>query len=427
VAHFQIAHDPVGNPTQITTTRGAKSQPVGYRYGEADRLTSVCYGATSCTGKPTGTIGYTYDPVGNRTAQTLTGSAGNSTTRYSYDAADELTRLSFDGKGNNGRQQTVAYDAQGNLIESGADWFSYNLDRTKASATLAAAPPGTPTTPRGSASPPPPVPRSATSAGTSTRACPGSRWTVRPPAAHRRPSGASWPASRGRRWRCSRAASTRCCPTRGGVAAIVAPDGGAQAEYDYDPFGAARTNGTAGSASGSDNPLRFAGAYQDPTLGDGYSFPARDHAPATGRFDSVDPVRPSWRVPAVSTYAYVADRPTTSSDPSGRSTDRWLDAAEAAALPQLDARYGMFNVYAGDVRPFFRGTFAGQICVPTIGATGRRGRMWLTGRPGGAANGVDVSTGTTSTEDEGATAGAQPANAVRTPTTGAADGSIPAP
>lgn len=60
-----------------------------------------------------GSIGYTYDPVGNRTQQTSTSPAITSGT-FGYDADDRLT--------------TDVYDANGNTIDSGGQGITYDFE-----------------------------------------------------------------------------------------------------------------------------------------------------------------------------------------------------------------------------------------------------------------------------------------------------------
>ena len=103
----------------------------------------------------------------------------------------------------------------------------------------------------------------------------------------------------------------------GGVADVVSGAGDSKASYDYDPFGNARTDGTASGTSTVDNPIRFTGHYQDAGLGDQYSTLARVYDPATGRFGGVDPAAAPLNTPATSSYAYVGSKPTVYTDPSG--------------------------------------------------------------------------------------------------------------
>jgi len=367
VARFQVARDPVGNPTGVTTTRGSRSQAVAYTYDAADRLLAACYGASSCGSGAANAIRYEYDRVGNRQKQVLSGSAGNSTTAYTYDAADRLTKTKVKAGGKE-TEQSLTYDPMGNLTGSGAASFTYNLDHTTASATVAGS-----TTRYG---------YDATGLRISATGGSGTRtwgWDVNGaepqlatetlPAGTTRDfvPGGPEPTDLGL---VSGGVTVLLPDLQDGVAAAVGPDGATAAEYDYDPFGNPRGNGTATATSTVDNPLRFASQYQDATLGDRYAFQARDYDPATGRFDSVDPVPPGTRVPSVSPYAYVGDQPTVLGDPTGASSNKLHDAAEAAALTQLYARYHMFNVYGGDVAPTLRGV-PGQICVTTVRLTPR--------------------------------------------------------
>jgi RHS repeat-associated protein len=104
----------------------------------------------------------------------------------------------------------------------------------------------------------------------------------------------------------------------GGVADVLSPQGRTLAAYVYDRYGNPRTDGTAGNTPSTvDSPVRFAGMYQDATLGGQYSTPLRTYDPTTGRFDSTDPVATLAGRPAVSAYAYAADRPVTDRDPTG--------------------------------------------------------------------------------------------------------------
>jgi RHS repeat-associated protein len=110
----------------------------------------------------------------------------------------------------------------------------------------------------------------------------------------------------------------------GGVADVLSPESTPLAAYDFDPYGNPRTDGTAGSTSSTvDNPFRFAGMYQDPTIGSRYSTPLRAYDPSTGRFGGTDPVSTPAGRPAVRAYTYVADRPVTDRDPTGAEPCSW--------------------------------------------------------------------------------------------------------
>jgi RHS repeat-associated protein len=377
VARYQIDRDPVGNPATVTTTRGDAAQAVAYAYDESNRVTASCYGVRTCEGQPTDAVTYRYDDVGNRRSQTLTGSAGSGTTKYSYDAADQLTEAktaSPDAAGHHESTVTFGYDSQGNLIRSGSDTFAYNLDHTMASATVAGKTVGF----------------SYDGQGLQLDAISGSGTEVTSRARQYDING-TLPQLALETTDKGATSSTRgflndqgqlplatlvdgevnsfAPDWLGGVADVLGPDGAPLAAYDFDPYGQPRTNGTAAGvgAAGSDNPVKFAGGYQDPQLGSQYSFPARAYDPGTGRFGGVDLATRPLRAPASSTYGYVEGRPTVFRDPSGASANADHDEAQALALEQLDALYGSFNVYADDVpgRQILQGR-AGRICPPTV-------------------------------------------------------------
>jgi RHS repeat-associated protein len=70
------------------------------------------------------------------------------------------------------------------------------------------------------------------------------------------------------------------------------------------------------AATGPKNPLQFAGAYQDSSLGEGnYYLRARNYNPGTGRFTATDPMPDS--LTAISSYAYVDSNPVARTDPTG--------------------------------------------------------------------------------------------------------------
>ncbi|HEY9476262.1 MAG TPA: DUF6531 domain-containing protein [Mycobacteriales bacterium] len=358
VARYQItSRDAVGNPLGLTTIRGTLSQQTAYTYDVANRLTAECIGV-DCGTSATGKIAYTYDRTGNRLSQTLSGSAGDSQTAYTYDSAHQLTNTSVTTPGGTSSTAYV-YDPSGNLVQAGADTFTYNLDRTLASASVG----GTTTQYTYDAQG---IQLSATSqqGGTQTKS---RTWQTDvnaslPMLSAETTSEGGVTATRGflvgpqgsaLGMLTGGQADSYVPDWLGGVADVLPASGAPLASYDYDTFGAQRSNGTAGGTSTVDNPIRFAGGYQDSTLGDRYSTLARVYDPATGRFNGTDPVPQRLRDPGNSPYNYVGDRPTMYRDPSGASPCPGApgadpvhsDAVELASW-QLDARYGSWNVYA---------------------------------------------------------------------------------
>jgi len=319
VARYQLNRDAVGNPTGITTTRGTASQHVAYTYDVFDRLTAACVGA-DCGAASTGTIAYSYDEVGNRLSQTLSGSAGNSQTTYAYDSASQLTGSTVTTPGGT-TSATYLYDRMGNVVQAGPDTFSYNLDHTVASATVGGSATAYAYDGQG-------IQISATTAGAAqTRTWQTDVNNALPQLATESVTTGGATTSRGFVSTPDLAplglltggqTDSYALDTVGGVATVVNPAGSTMAAYDFEPFGSRRSDGTAaGTPTSVTNPIQFAGGYQDTTLGARYSTLARVYDPAAGRYNGVDPVTQSFNEPAVSPYAYVADRPTVSRDPSG--------------------------------------------------------------------------------------------------------------
>jgi RHS repeat-associated protein len=93
------------------------------------------------------------------------------------------------------------------------------------------------------------------------------------------------------------------------VIALVSTSGTITNSYTYDPWG------TVIASSGSAwNPFTFHGTYREPALGM-YLAGARYYQPASARFTQLDP-HPK-KLLTINRYAYAANDPVNSSDPSG--------------------------------------------------------------------------------------------------------------
>ena len=369
---FTVQRNAAGDPTVITTARGDATQDVAYAYDARHRLTSACYQATTCTDKTSaaGRIDYKYDDVGNRLSQTLSGSLGKVRTSYDYDSADQLLAAS------NGKDTIrYGYDAMGNQSLAGPDKFSYQLDHSMSSATVGGSTTDFVNDAHG-------LQLTATT-GSSTR-----RWdwdvnnSVPQVAGETRTGGSSdsslgFVDGPGGRLAVLDAGQQAGAHTvgpdwLGGTASLFSPGGATEAGYDYDPYGRARTDGTAGSATPTvTSPIQFDGGYADDLLGDRYSFPARTYDPSTGRFSGTDPVAAAPGSAAGSAYAFVGDRPTQLVDPSGAAPydpadQATHDDALRLALWQLDARYGPQNVYGDVPERRMLNNVVGRIRVDTV-------------------------------------------------------------
>ena len=310
LSQFDRTFDAVGNPTRIDTTRGGATTSEVFDYDPADRLTQWCQG-TTCAGA-TASIGYTYDPVGNRLTQTRTGLSNPGVTNYSYDNADQLTGTS--GAGGN---VSYTYDPLGNMTAQGATTFTYDLASRMTSTTTG----GVVTGYRydGDSKR---VDRS-TNGTVDTRyvwdqandlselvAEQNAAGTVQRRYVHG-PTGPAWMSTPTGQF----SPDTHHVYHRdlmGSVTDLTTIAGASVATYTYEPFGA-ELSVTAGAPA---NPLRFTGEYLDTETQD-YHLRARQYDPATGRFGATDPVTPPMNRQWVNPYAYANQMPGVYTDPSG--------------------------------------------------------------------------------------------------------------
>ncbi|GAA2523167.1 hypothetical protein GCM10010201_21830 [Pilimelia columellifera subsp. columellifera] len=358
VTQFDLAPDPVGNPQRIDTTRDGVRETVGYAYDKVNRVEAACYASADCKADTgTGRISYTYDEVGNRRSQTRTGNAGDDVTTYGYDDANQLNWQSVKPKTGQAVRTEYGYDVRGNQTRDGAGTATYNLDNTLASATVS----GRTTN------------YAYDAAGLRLTATTGSgqqpstqrfAWDVNGALPHI----AVDTTVNGRGEELSRrgfvygadddplalldpkaGVHSYVHDWLGGVADLIAPGGKVVESYDYDPFGNPRTGPRpaaatqpAPSASAAPtktaaapvNPLRYTGAYQDSSSGEGnYFLRARNYSPGTGRFTATDPM-PS---DAGSQYAYGNNNPISNTDPTGMRPIEGNDGPARPSTPATNA------------------------------------------------------------------------------------------
>ena len=289
---YAYTYDAANNRTSATSAAGTER----YTLDALDRLTNVTY--------PNGdTAAYTYDATGNRLTATVN---GTTTATYTYDDADQLTS---DGT------QTYAYDANGNLTAAGADAFTWDWADRLASATTGGA---TTTYAYDGAG--------ARVGKTSNGATAAYLWD--------RAGGLPQLASDGATTYLQAGGATEELDAAGGPRYTLADAlgstrgvtdgaGALLGTTDYAAFGAVRAQ------TGAQSALGYTGEQRDAETGFTY-LRARYADPATGRFLSADTVQPNAPgTQGYNRYAYVANNPTTWTDPSGQV------ATAVAAAPFL--------------------------------------------------------------------------------------------
>jgi RHS repeat-associated protein len=242
-----------------------------------------------------GVWAHTYDANGNRQAATANGTP---TATYIYDAADQLTS---DG------MLAYSYDANGNLTAAGADSFTWDWADRMASATVGGA-----TT-------------SYTYDGDGTRVAKTSGGTTTP-YLWDRAGGLEQLASDGTTTYVQAGGGTEeldasgtptyhLADALGSTRGVTDGAGALIGTADYDAFGAVR------NSTGVSSQLGYTGEQHDAETGFTY-LRARYANPTTGRFLSADSVQPNAPgTQGYNAYAYVANNPTTWTDPSGHMAE----------------------------------------------------------------------------------------------------------
>jgi RHS repeat-associated protein len=278
VAAFTYTLDASGNRTSMTTAGATET----YTINELNQLTRVDLPGGS-------SIAYTYDLAGNRRTKT----AGGVTTTYGYDDASRLTSAGA---------ATFTYDAEGNRLTGGGSTFTYDeLGRLSGvsggglSLTYQVDGDGL---------------RSGSTTGGTTRRY---LWDRGTPGGQLLSDGVATYLQAGSELLAQATGGSTTYPlgdALGSVRAITDGAGTVVGTAGYDAFGA-RT-----SPTGVSSAFGFAGSYTDAS---GLPYlRARSLDPATGVFLSTDPMRPGAPgVVGYNPYSYVANNPTTWTDPNG--------------------------------------------------------------------------------------------------------------
>jgi len=305
-----ITRDNIGNPTQIVTNRGGKSETRSYLYDSVDRLQAICYVAkASCTGAPAATQYWTYDKNGNRLTE-KNGTAAGTTTNYTYDVADQLTTSKL------GTASAVGYtyDADGNMLSNGQTSWSYGLDNRVRSATTGST---TATFTRDAAGR---VVAVASPAGTVQY-----QWDLGGTVPVLAASTAAGTVTSYRYDPLGRLAAITASGTTvtvghdaiGTATDMVATTGALVRSYDYTPFGVARAAvGAPATPSGPTSAVSYGGLLVTADAST-LTAPNRSYLTGLGRWTGVDPVGAPTGDNYTTPYAYVSNAPTRYVDPLG--------------------------------------------------------------------------------------------------------------
>jgi RHS repeat-associated protein len=326
-------YDAIGNRTAMTV---AGQTPVAYSYDNANRLTTQTQG--------TSTVTMTYDNANRQSS--LTAPDGIIQT-YTYDAANQLTAISYAkgaatlgnlayGYDRSGRQITTSgswartnippvvsstsynaaneltkwgganltYDANGNLTGDGTDTYTWNTrDQLVGISGGSTASYGYDATGR----------RVSTTVGGATTEYLHDGLNVVQELTAGTPSANFLDGQAVNQYYAFTTGGNRSSlltDAIGSTDALADDTGTVQTQYTYDPYGAATASGAT-----SANPIQYAGMENDGT-GQSYDH-ARYYDPGLSRFTSQDPIGCSGS--EANLYRYVSDDPSNLTDPLGLS------------------------------------------------------------------------------------------------------------
>jgi RHS repeat-associated protein len=274
-------------------TDNVTADTTSYVYDTWSRLTRADRSATGAVD-----FQYAYDPVGNMTSKTLSGTS----TTFNYNAANQLTSSG---------STTFSYDGNGNLTGSSAGLsLSYNAKSQTTSIT-----------PAGGS----PVGLSYADATQDERTAKGSTAFTNHLLGLGRETG---PQTVQYRWNdaftepfaltSEQIGTNRYYYLFDGLGSVVGLTDSAGnlvdgKSYRYEPYGKQLDGPTSVS-----NPWRFAGAYFDVETAF-YKMGTRYYDPSVGRWTQPDPIRGSTSDPlSLNWYVYAGDDPVNQLDPTGR-------------------------------------------------------------------------------------------------------------
>ncbi|MGH7951237.1 MAG: RHS repeat-associated core domain-containing protein, partial [Limisphaerales bacterium] len=310
IASFTYELNAAGTRTNLAETLDGASRNVAWSYDPLSRLTNeVLTGAS-----PTGTIGYQYDVVGNRTSRSSTVS-GVAAQSPSYNSDDELSSDNYDANGSttNSSGNSFAYDVENHLTNynNGAATYIYDGDGDRVRKTVS----GVTTyylvddnNPSGYAQV---LEELSTVGSTPTRL-----YTYGLNLISQRQSGGT--------------TSFYGYDGNGDTRFLTSSSGTISDTYTYDAFG-----DLISSIGSTPNNYLYTGEQYDPNLGF-YYLRARYMNPVTGRFWTRDSVAGDTQDPlSLHKYLYAEDNPVMGIDPSGHGFSSLQAAAVGRQVHQI--------------------------------------------------------------------------------------------
>jgi RHS repeat-associated protein len=303
LSNFTYSLDPEGNRLSATELGG---RLVNYAYDAAYRLASEAI--TGDPGGRNGTVGYTYDAVGNRLQMNSTLAAIPSAP-FSYDANDRISTFVYDANGNtiSSTGITNSFDFEDRLIGQGGVSIVYDGDGNRVAETVAGVTTKYLVDDRNPSGLPQVVDELVNGTVTRTYAYGLSR------------------VSQNQFLGGSRVSSFYGYDGQGSVRFLTNLAGASTDTYQYDAFG--NTLGTTGSTP---NTFLFSGEQSDSALSL-YYFRARYMNPVLGRFMTMDPLPGNIQDPgSLHRYLYARNNAVNRTDPTGlQDLAEYVDILEA--------------------------------------------------------------------------------------------------
>jgi len=315
IASYAYTLGQAGNRTAVAEFGGRQ---VNYTYDSLYRLTGEAITGSADTTK-NGTVGYTYDPVGNRLQRTST-LAPVPAASYTYDANDRLTTDTYDANGNTtasaGNAYTYDFENHLTALNTNAETIVYDGDGNRVAKTAG---------------------------GVTTQYLVDDRNLTGYAQVLEEISGGT--VQRVYTYGLNRISQSQASGTgfygydgHGNVRILTDTTGAVTDRYDYDAFGSILTQ-----TGSTPNVYLYSGEQLDPNVGF-YYMRSRYYKADGGRFVTSD----SWfgkvfEPGTLHKYAYVANNPVNLVDPSGKQFSVPELALTGTIIGILNATYVALN------------------------------------------------------------------------------------